>query len=167
LELTVIDTHGLTADRSQRSRGTRFGSLVHQLLEHLDYADPQPALEPLALGLGRELGASDEERAHAVASVRRALAHSFFERVRSAAQRGALYRELPIVMCGADGTVFDGVIDLAFREPAAHGEQLWVIDFKTDVELTNLEHYRTQLGMYASAATQALGLPASIVLLRV
>jgi ATP-dependent helicase/nuclease subunit A len=87
--------------------------------------------------------------------------------VRSAAERGHLYRELPIVMCGADGTLFDGVIDLAFREPSPQGEQLWVIDFKTDVELTNLEHYETQLGMYASAATRALALPANIVLLRV
>ena len=165
--LTVIDTHGPDADRSQRSRGTRFGSLVHQLLEHVDYADPQPALAPLALALGRELGASEEERAHAAASVQRALAHDFFGRVRSAAQRGELYRELPIVMCGADGTLFDGVIDLAFREPSQAGEQLWVIDFKTDVELTNLEHYETQLRMYASAATRALELPANIVLLRV
>jgi len=166
-KLTVIDTHGPGADRSQRSRGTRFGSLVHQLLEHVDYADPQPALAPLALALGRELGATEDERAHAVVSVRRALAHGFFDRVRTAAQRGALYRELPIVMCGEDGTLFDGVIDLAFREPSADGEQLWVIDFKSDVELTNLEHYETQLGMYASAATKALGLPANLVLLRV
>ena len=165
--LTVIDTHGPAADRSKRSRGTRFGSLVHQLLEHVDYADPLPQLAPLALALGRELGASEEERAHAVASVQSALAHGFFERVRSAAQSGNLYRELPIVMCGADGTIFDGVIDLAFREPSAQGEQLWVIDFKTDVELMNLAHYETQLGMYASAATRALGLPANIVLLRI
>jgi ATP-dependent exoDNAse (exonuclease V) beta subunit len=165
--LTVLDTHDGQTDRTQRSRGARFGSLVHQLFEYVDYADPLPALEPLALALARELGASEQERAHAVASVERALQHGFFERVRAAAQRGNLYRELPIVLCGEDGSLFDGIIDLAFREPGPQGEQLWVIDFKTDVELTQLAHYETQLAMYASAATRALGLPANIVLLRV
>jgi ATP-dependent exoDNAse (exonuclease V) beta subunit len=141
--------------------------LVHQLFEHVDYAAQPPVLDALAHGLARELGASPEEQADALHSVQSALGHAFFERVRAAALRGCLYRELPIVMCGADGTLFDGVIDLAFREPSAEGEQLCVVDFKTDVELGLLEHYETQLAMYASAASRALNLPAQIVLLRI
>ncbi|HET8936119.1 MAG TPA: UvrD-helicase domain-containing protein [Polyangiales bacterium] len=163
LQLTVVETHSDPSARFQRARGTRFGSLVHQLFEHVDYAQKEPELDALARGLARELGATPQEHADALHSVRNALQHKFFERVRAAALRGGLYRELPIVLCGADGTLFDGVIDLAFRED----DQLCVIDFKTDVELAQLEHYQTQLAMYASAASRALSLPAQIVLLRI
>jgi ATP-dependent exoDNAse (exonuclease V) beta subunit len=160
----IIDTG---AERTARARGTRFGSLVHALFEHLDYSEREPDLRALAQGLSRGLGASDLERDSAVQCVHAALAHPFFERVRAAAVRGVLHRELPLLLRAADGSLFDGVIDLAFEEPSEPGPQLCVVDFKTDVELTDPSQYRTQLTLYAEAARQALGLSVTTVLLRV
>jgi len=161
---SIVDTG---AERSARPRGTRFGSLVHALFEHLDYSQREPELARVALGLARMLGADDAERESAVQCVRAALGHAFFEAVRAAAVRGELYRELPVLLRAADGNLFDGVIDLAFVEATAAGRALCVVDFKTDVELSDPSHYATQLGMYADAASQALGLPVRSVLLRV
>ena len=160
----IIDTG---AERTARPRGTRFGSLVHALFEHLDYSQREPDLQALARDLSHGLGADALERDGAVQCVKAALAHPFFERVRAAADRGSLHRELPLLLRAADGSLFDGVIDLAFVEPCDGGTQLCVVDFKTDVELTDPTQYRTQLSMYAEAARQALGGRVSTVLLRV
>jgi ATP-dependent exoDNAse (exonuclease V) beta subunit len=63
-----------------------------------------------------------------------------------------------------DGTIAEGVVDLAFRDDGG-----WtVVDFKTDFEIEGrLEDYRAQVGLYARAVAAATGLPARAVLLRV
>ncbi|MET0389090.1 MAG: UvrD-helicase domain-containing protein [Polyangiales bacterium] len=167
----IIDTG---QDRSARARGTRFGTLVHALFEQLDFAALGSAdvdvtrLTTFAHALGRELRAELTEITNAVESVTQALTHPFFALVRAAAVRGELYREVPVLLRGDDGQLFDGVIDLAFLEPSPSGEQqLCIVDFKTDVELTRTEHYQTQLAMYADAASLALGPVSRTVLLRV
>ena len=62
----------------------------------------------------------------------------------------------------ADGSLAEGVVDLAFRE--ARG---WtVVDFKTDREISARRHeYARQLALYARAISAATGEPARAVLL--
>jgi ATP-dependent exoDNAse (exonuclease V) beta subunit len=156
----VID---VGADRSLRPRGTRFGSLVHALFERLDFGEPHADLTALARALGHGLAANELEIAAAVHAVDHALGHPFFEKVRAAAARGEVYRELPVLLRDPDGTLFDGVIDLAFRDELG----LCIVDFKTDVELKLVTQYQTQLALYAEAASIALGTIAHTVLLRV
>ncbi len=56
----------------------------------------------------------------------------------------------------ADGTIVEGLVDLAFEE-----DGVWhVIDFKTDRDpVTTLGRYRLQIGVYMKAIAQATGLP--------
>ena len=63
-----------------------------------------------------------------------------------------------------DGTLVEGVVDLAFEE---NGE--WtVVDYKTDREIADKgeEQYRRQLSIYAAAIERATGAPASAILVR-
>ncbi len=65
----------------------------------------------------------------------------------------------------ADGSLVEGVVDLAFEEPDG-----WtIVDYKTDRELaaSGEERYRRQVAFYASAVGQATGRPTSGVLIRV
>jgi ATP-dependent helicase/nuclease subunit A len=64
-----------------------------------------------------------------------------------------------------DGTLVEGVVDLAFEDAGA-----WtVVDYKTDRDLLPLDEaqYRRQVALYASAIAQATGQPAAGVLLHV
>jgi ATP-dependent helicase/nuclease subunit A len=64
-----------------------------------------------------------------------------------------------------DGTLVEGVVDLAFEEDGG-----WVVvDYKTDREIATAgeEQYRRQVAVYASAIARATGAPASGVLLRI
>jgi ATP-dependent helicase/nuclease subunit A len=65
----------------------------------------------------------------------------------------------------ADGTLLEGVVDLAFEENGA-----WtVVDYKTDRELAvaGEDRYRRQVALYASAVAQATGKPAVGVVMRI
>jgi ATP-dependent exoDNAse (exonuclease V) beta subunit len=68
-----------------------------------------------------------------------------------------------------DGSLAEGVVDLAFREPAAaaRGAGAWtVVDFKTDRELeARRAEYERQVALYARAVALATGEPARAVLL--
>ena len=61
-----------------------------------------------------------------------------------------------------DGSIIEGVVDLAFEEDGR-----WVVvDYKTDRELVTSgeSRYRRQVALYASAIAEATGQPASAVL---
>ena len=63
----------------------------------------------------------------------------------------------------ADGTMVEGVVDLAFEENG-----VWtVVDYKTDRAAGGEDEYRRQVAVYASAIAQATGVPAEAILLRV
>ena len=63
-----------------------------------------------------------------------------------------------------DGTLIEGVLDLAFDE----GEATVVVDFKTDYELAAGEtRYRAQLQQYVNAVSRATARPARGVLFKV
>ena len=66
-----------------------------------------------------------------------------------------------------DGSLVEGVADLAFREDEPT-PQWTVVDFKTDVDPAGRrEEYRWQLGLYADAVARATQLPTRAVLLSV
>ena len=146
-----------------RPTGPRFGSLVHALLAVAPLDRPAGVSELAALQ-GRILGATDAEIEAAASAAAAALRHPLLERARAAAGRGECRREAPVAGRDGDGTLIEGVVDLAFREAGA-----WtVVDFKTDLELdAALDRYRRQVAQYAELIARATGEPAAPLLLRI
>jgi ATP-dependent helicase/nuclease subunit A len=155
------------SDRGARGGGARFGILVHQLLAGISPSEAPSDLERDARFFGRSLGAAPEEVVQAAAAVRAAIAHPLWQRVRAAAERGELFRETPVVLRTGDGTVLDGVVDLAFRERERGESHVVLVDFKTDAEIADIRAYAAQLALYAQALSQSLGEPVKQVLMRV
>jgi len=161
IEITVEQ---LTA-RDSRPHGTRFGTLVHALLAAVDLDADHAAVAAMARLQARLLGASDDEVEAAVEAAERALAHPWLRRAAAAARGGRCRREVPVVLQLDDGTLIEGVVDVAFDE----ADGAWtVLDFKTDVEIGGrLEEYEAQVGLYARAIARATGAPVRALLLRV
>ena len=153
----VLDARG-----PARPGGLRFGELVHAILAAVPLAADRAVIDALADTQGRILAAAAEERAAAGDTVQRVLAHEVVARARRADERGACRRETPVTLTLPDGTLIEGIVDLAFEENGA-----WtVVDYKTDRELAAAgeDRYRRQVALYASAIAQATGRPTSGVL---
>jgi ATP-dependent exoDNAse (exonuclease V) beta subunit len=163
--VSVLD---VAADRAGRPHGKRFGTLVHATLAAVG-VDAAPAqVRAAAEAQGRLLGATREEVAAAAVAVHAALAHPLLREAAAAGARGELRREVPVILHLEDGTLAEGVVDLAFRE--SHGrDRAWVVvDFKTDRELgPRRAQYVAQVRLYARAVAAATGEPARGVLLGV
>ncbi len=165
---TAVEVLDSGARREGRPSGARFGTLVHALLERASVTADGPELTHLARFIGRGLGATLAEQERAVQDTQLALQHPLFQRVRAAEARGEVYREYPVTLREADGSLLDGVIDLAFRERDARGtSELVVVDFKTDVQLVDLAAYERQLALYVDALSRVFAEPCRAVLLRV
>ncbi|MBL8953422.1 MAG: UvrD-helicase domain-containing protein [Myxococcaceae bacterium] len=135
--------------RHLRPSGRRFGKLVHHALADVPLSGEQ--LEHTVNTHARRLGATDEERSAAVDAVKAALAHPLLGRAKAA---DVVRREAPLTLTLDDGTVEEGIADLAFRE----GEQWVVVEFKTDHELAqHRPAYERQLTVYARAVAAATG----------
>jgi ATP-dependent exoDNAse (exonuclease V) beta subunit len=148
-----------------RPHGTRFGTLVHQVLATTPLDAAPPAIEGLARAVATLLGAPDEEAAFAARAVVGALAHPVLEAARRAGARGGLRREVPVVVPNGDGHVLDGVVDLALLD-----EGSWlVVDYKTEdpdaMPPERLDVYRAQVRIYAAGVAAATGLPSRAALL--
>jgi ATP-dependent helicase/nuclease subunit A len=66
----------------------------------------------------------------------------------------------------ADGTLVEGVVDVAFRETTADFDGWTVVDFKTDREFESSQaQYSAQVELYAEAIEKATNLPARGILL--
>ena len=148
----------------ERPIGARFGALVHATLAAVPLDANPNQVQQIAALYARVLGADERETATAAAAVRSALAHPLMVRARDALAQGQCRRETPITLTLADGTIVEGVLDLAFREKDA-----WtVVDFKTDREFEKeLEHYKRQVGLYALSIERATGQPCGGILMRV
>jgi ATP-dependent helicase/nuclease subunit A len=162
-EAPEVSVHELEA-MPDRPSGPRFGALVHAVLATVALDAGSEDLAAVAALQGRILGATAEEIAAAVETVSQALVHPVMERARGAASQNACRRETPLTLSLPDGTLIEGIADIAFQEDGA-----WtVIDFKTDRELeTRLDTYRRQVGLYADAISQATGQPCTAILMRV
>ncbi|MFN2549919.1 MAG: UvrD-helicase domain-containing protein [Myxococcales bacterium] len=141
-----------------RPRGRRFGTLVHAVLAEIDLRATPEGIARTAAAQGRIAGAPAEEISAAAAAVVAALQHPLLQ---AAARSDECRREEPVLHRLADGTLLEGVVDLAFRDAAG-----WtVIDFKTDA--TDRPHYAEQIRLYCAAVEAATGSRARGVLLAV
>ena len=153
------------APRIGRPHGKRFGILVHAVLSTVDLGAGAQRIESTARAQGRLVGATADEIAAASASVVAALRHPLLVRAKRASE---CRRESPILARGADGTLIEGVLDLAFRELEGSTPIWTVVDFKTDVEIAGRrEDYQRQVRVYADAVAGATGERARGVLLSV
>ena len=145
----------------RRPHGPRFGTLVHAVLAIVPFDANDDLIRRTAATQARILLASAEEVHAAAAVVSAVLRHDLIARARASA---SVRRETPVTWVQKDGTLVEGVLDLAFDE----GEQTVVVDFKTDHELAAGEsRYRAQVQQYVVAVSRATGRPASGVLFRV
>lgn len=136
---------------ARSSAGARFGTLVHTVLRDVPLDEAPGAVGRLVELEARVLGSPAEEVEDARLAVVAALAHPLLA---AAAAAPTLRRELPFVLPLADGSLVEGTIDLAFRNP----EGRWsVIDFKTDLAEGPVETYRRQLGWYLVALRELTG----------
>jgi len=159
IPVEVLDTE---AARESRPGGKRFGTLVHVVLERVALDADADAVSQRAAAHGRLLGATAAEIEEAAAAATTALAHPLLRR---AAASSDCRREVPVLLGESDGSVIEGVVDLAFLE-----EDVWtVVDFKTDRTLgdEDLSRYEVQVRLYAEAIARATGARARAVLLRV
>jgi len=148
--------------RDGRPGGKRFGTLVHVVLERVPLGAGPETVTQRAVAHGRLLGATSSEVDAAAAAAEAALRHPVLER---AAASPDCRREVPVLLREGDGSLIEGVVDLAFLE-----EDTWtVVDFKTDRSLgdEDLARYEAQVRLYAEAIARATGAPARGVLLRV
>jgi ATP-dependent helicase/nuclease subunit A len=106
------------------------------------------------------LSSADEVRA-AAAIAGDVLGHELMMRARRAS---VVWRETPVTWLQKDGTMIEGVLDLAFQEEGV----TTVVDFKTDHELAAGEaRYRAQVHQYVAAVERAIGSPARGILFKV
>jgi ATP-dependent exoDNAse (exonuclease V) beta subunit len=149
---------------SPRSGGAAFGLLVHAVLADVPLDGAAQLVDDVARRHGRALGASESDVAAAADAARRALAHDLLDRARAADARGRCRRESPVVHRLGDGTLVEGIVDLAFEEDGR-----WiVVDFKTDRELgEQLDVYTRQVRVYADAIAAATGKHAEAVLMKI
>ena len=147
-----------------RPSGPEFGTLVHAVLARMPFDAARADLNDIAALEARLLDLSGDDALAAAAIAEGVLGHELLARARRADVRGACRRETPVTLTLEDGTLVEGVVDLAFEEDGA-----WiVVDYKTDRELAVGEGpYRRQLAAYASAIARATGAPASGILARV
>jgi ATP-dependent helicase/nuclease subunit A len=144
-----------------RPRGPRFGTLVHAVLAMVPLDAQEDVIARTAATEARIINATSDEVAAARQVVGAVLQHDIINRAR---RSSSLKRETPVAWVQRDGTLIEGVLDLAFDE----GDKTVVVDFKTDHELAAGEtRYRAQLEQYVGAVSRSTGRPASGVLFRV
>lgn len=161
---TAVSVEATDATRESRGRphGKRFGILVHAVLATVALDADDGAIADAARIQGRLAGASEEEVTAARDVVRSALGHPLLARAR-AAQR--VEREIAVMLREDDGTIIEGVADLAFYE---EGSGWTVVDFKTDLDFGDRrDAYARQVAVYARAIAAATGAPAKGALLSV
>ncbi len=153
--VTPAPTEVIYCEREElRPKGPRFGSLVHGVLATVPMDAKPGDIEATVALQGRIYGATKEEMASARLAAERALAHPILLRASEACKRGECRRETPMTLVDSDGTLVEGIVDLAFRDDS----EWLVLDFKTDQDVKEaLDAYSRQVGMYATAVSIATG----------
>jgi ATP-dependent exoDNAse (exonuclease V) beta subunit len=162
-DVTVVDLTA-TASGGQRSGGPAFGTLVHAVLAQAPFEAGDSEIRAIAAVEARVLSLTEADAAAAVAAVRRVFAHDVVMRARAAAARGACHRETPVTCTLPNGTLIEGVVDLAFEEQG----HWYIVDYKTDRDFDagGEDQYRRQVSLYTSAIALATGCAASGVVIR-
>jgi ATP-dependent exoDNAse (exonuclease V) beta subunit len=165
LEPASGGSRSLRDDIGARPGGARFGELVHAVLASVPLDADRQAIDALVEIQGRILSSPADEVRAASEIVMSVLGCDLLGRARAAAARGSCRREAPVTLSLDDGSLIEGIVDLAFEE-----EGVWtIIDYKTDRELAGAgaDRYRRQVALYAAAVAQATGRPTSGVVIRV
>jgi ATP-dependent exoDNAse (exonuclease V) beta subunit len=145
--------------------GRRFGALVHAILATVDLNASSEEIGATAKVQGRMVGATELEVEAAVHTVVAALAHPIMRRA-AVVVASNLRRETPVLLRREDGTLLEGVADLAFREDQGDSAGWTVVDFKTDREFQlSRDVYTAQVNLYAKAIGTATGSPVAGILL--
>jgi ATP-dependent helicase/nuclease subunit A len=148
----------------ERPAGVRFGALVHAALAAVPLDANEAQVREITFLHARILGNDESEAVAAVTAVRSVLAHPFMSRARDAAVKGQCRRETPVTVTLADGTLVEGVLDLAFCDK----DEWTVVDFKTDRELEKeVERYKGQVALYALSIERATGQACAGVLMKI
>jgi ATP-dependent exoDNAse (exonuclease V) beta subunit len=114
-------------------------------------------IRPVAQANARLMDATLEEIDATVAAVCDTLKHPLIQR---AAIAQALRRETPLQHYNKDGTLVEGVVDLAFPESTPEFNGWTVVDFKTDREIEKAEdRYRAQVAAYVEGVRVATQSP--------
>ncbi|MFT7622996.1 MAG: ATP-dependent helicase/nuclease subunit A, partial [Myxococcota bacterium] len=147
-----------------RPHGKRFGILVHAVLADIHLGATVDEVDALTTLQARALRADDQERQAAATVVSAALQHPLMQR---AAASDRCLRETPIVLPREDGTLVEGIVDLAFLEGEGDDCHWEVVDFKSDLALSgdSTAAYAAQVTLYAEAIHAATGQPTRGVLL--
>jgi ATP-dependent helicase/nuclease subunit A len=154
-----------TRPDEKRPGGRRFGALVHSILASIDLDADAESIQASAAVHERILGATRDETQAAVATVAAALYHPVLRRA-AAGGKEKMRRETPVLLTMPDGTLAEGVPDLAFREQHSDFDGWTVVDFKTDQEFSaESENYIAQVSLYARAVQAATRLPARGIVL--
>ena len=155
-----VAVESVAAREPGRPGGKRFGTLVHAVLAEVELRAGSAQIAQVAAAQGRLIGAAQVEVDAAARAVEAALRHPLLQ---AAAQSDDCRREEPVVHRLGDGTLLEGVVDLAFRDA-----QGWVVvDFKTDAQPGDHPHYAAQLRLYCDAIEAATGAHARAALLAV
>jgi ATP-dependent exoDNAse (exonuclease V) beta subunit len=147
------------------SGGAAFGALVHEVLARASFDAAADEIRHIATSEARVLGCPEADAEAAAALATRVFAHDLVRRARRAVARGLCRRETAVSCTLGDGTVVEGVVDLAFED-----DDGWhVVDFKTDrvIDAADEEQYRRQVALYASAVARATGTRTSGVILAI
>jgi ATP-dependent helicase/nuclease subunit A len=141
--------------------------MVHSILAAIDLNADALAVRDSAATLARMFDATREEIEAIIVVVATALQHPVLRRAAAhTTEKGKLRRETPVLLRLADGSLAEGVVDLAFRDREGTFDGWTVIDFKTNKEFSGSSaHYIEQVSLYSQAIQDATGLPARGVLL--
>ena len=146
-----------------RPHGTRFGTLVHATLARVGLDAEREEVAAAVEFFSRMLGATRDEADAAVEAALAALASPLMRRAGRASE---IRRESSLAVMLDDRTLVEGVADLAFAENAGAARRWTVVDFKTDLEITDrADEYRVQLGLYLRAIRRATSEPADGIIL--
>ena len=143
--------------------GRLVGTAVHRILEQWDFTRPAEDMRELIDPVVSATVSAEQDDLHqtlveSVGTMLKTFGQS--DAYATLAQATILGREVPFFMPWKDGQVLEGVIDVIYRVD----NRIWVADYKTDAVTAEeapvrAERYRTQAGLYATAAAQCLKVP--------
>lgn len=145
-ELKDNDYTGFYAVKSKSS--DMLGNLIHKIMEHIETVQPN-SINQFIQALIKEYNLSETVE-NILIIVNKIREHSVYQRALKAKE---VHRELPIKFTDEDNNIYDGVIDLLFRE-----NDKWILaDYKISQKNENIlkNKYEKQLRAYSYGLKQS------------